>query len=174
MPTVSTQIEIAVPPEKVRDVFLDFASYSEWSHAFVKSVSPKDRKDPKTLQVGDTVDVELTNMKFSSKITGNTEEEFKWQGSVPLLFTGEHSWRFQSSETTPGQTLVVQQEVFTGLLSFLLGENWSMGKNTKKNFEAFNRDLKARAESLQAPGAQTQDLEARAEAFRRPSGQAED
>lgn len=62
------------------------------------------------------------------------------------LFTGEHVFRFEPSETTPGGTTFVQEENFTGILSFMYA-SWSpMAKDTKKGFAGFNVDLKARCE----------------------------
>jgi len=65
---------------------------------------------------------------------------------VPYIFSGEHSFQFRSSEITPGHTTFVNKEDFSGLLSFLVGEGWSMGKSTKTGFEGFCSDLKARVE----------------------------
>ena len=64
------------------------------------------------------------------------------------MFVGEHAFKFKPSESVEGHTTLVQEEVFSGMLAFLVGENWSSGKKTKNNFEGFNRDLKTRAESL--------------------------
>lgn len=42
--------------------------------------------------------------------------------------------------------MLVQEEVFSGVLTFLIGPTWSQGKKTKAGFEGFNQDLKARVE----------------------------
>ena len=71
-----------------------------------------------------------------------------WLGSLPFIFSGEHSFKFQPSANAPGHTTLVQQEVFTGVLSFLEGSSWSEGKKTKARFEQFNQELKERVEGL--------------------------
>jgi len=40
----------------------------------------------------------------------------------------------------------VNKEDFSGALSFLVAEGWSMGEKTKTGFEGFCSDLKARVE----------------------------
>lgn len=77
----------------------------------------------------------------------NSTEEFRWVGSIPLLFTGEHYFRFEPSKKIPGGTTLIQGENFSGLLSFLAGPTYSMGKKTLQMFESFNEDLKKRVES---------------------------
>lgn len=62
------------------------------------------------------------------------------------MFSGEHAFKFQPSATTQGHTTLVQEEVFTGLLSFLVAPTWSMGKQTQAGFEGFNRELKMKVE----------------------------
>ena len=42
----------------------------------------------------------------------------------------------------------MNKEEFSGALSFLVGEGWSMGKKTKTGFEGFCRDLKARVQGV--------------------------
>lgn len=76
----------------------------------------------------------------------NTAEEFKWLGSLPYIFSGYHSFQFRPSEITPGHTTFVNKEEFSGALSFMVAEGWSMGKKTKVGFEGFCSDLKARVE----------------------------
>lgn len=77
----------------------------------------------------------------------NSAEEFRWVGSLPWIFTGEHFFRFEASTKTPGGTTLKQGETFTGALSFLVGPTWSFGKKTVDQFESFNESLKKRAES---------------------------
>lgn len=100
------------------------------------------------LQPGDTLKVTLPNMSFSSTVVHNTPELFAWTGSIPGIFTGLHSFKFMPSEKEEGYTTFANCEEFSGLLSFLVGENWSMGKDTKSKFEEFNEELKRRVESV--------------------------
>ena len=78
----------------------------------------------------------------------NTAEEFKWIGSLPGVFSGAHSFRFEPSRTIPGGTHLVQSEDFTGVLSFTMKPSKKSGQHNLEGFEKYNQDLKARAESL--------------------------
>jgi len=62
-------------------------------------------------------------------------------------FNGEHIFRFEPSTKTQGGTTFVQEEKFTGLLSFLMSDGFiarSVGlkESSKKGFEGYNEDLK--------------------------------
>ncbi len=78
----------------------------------------------------------------------NTPAVFSWRGSFYGLFIGVHQFHFKPSEKIPGGTTLVQKEDFSGILAFLVNENMSSGKKTRANFEALNKDLKAKAESV--------------------------
>lgn len=67
MPTVSSQIEIAAPPEAVRKQFLDFASFPQWSHKAFQSVEVLEG-DRNNLKAGDKLKVTLPSMKFPSTV----------------------------------------------------------------------------------------------------------
>jgi hypothetical protein len=69
----------------------------------------------------------------------------KWRGRVPYVFTGDHSFRFQASESTAGGTTFVNEEEFSGVLSGLMG-GWALGGSMRTAFEALNGDLKKRVE----------------------------
>lgn len=83
----------------------------------------------------------------------NAPEVFSWRGSIPFLFTGEHSFSFRPStdSSNPGGTTFIHAEEFQGLMSFLVGPTWVMGKQTRANYEAFNEELKGRVEGMQGP-----------------------
>ncbi|KAI9719966.1 MAG: hypothetical protein M1828_006004 [Chrysothrix sp. TS-e1954] len=157
MPTVKTQIDIAASPAEVRKTqsdifayaqFFDFEKYEAWAkkHLIGVAVTSGDKTD---LKPGDKLKVSLTGISFPATVVVNTPEEFQWCGSIPYIFTGYHSFRFLPSEETPGHTTLVQQEEFSGMLSFLVGPTWSGGKETTANFEGFNGELKARVEGSQ-------------------------
>jgi hypothetical protein len=66
-----------------------------------------------------------------------------WRGTVPLLFYGDHFFRFEASKTTPGGTTFSHGEEFKGPLAAPFG--WfGMGSKTSIGFE--NEDLKREAE----------------------------
>jgi hypothetical protein len=71
---------------------------------------------------------------------------FKWTGNFYGLLLGTHQFYFIHSQESPGNTLLIQKEDFTGPLSILFKQDWSSEKQTKGNFEEFNRDIKAAAE----------------------------
>lgn len=68
-----------------------------------------------------------------------------WRGTVPLLFYGDHFFRFEESKTMPGGTTFSHGEEFSGLLAAPFG--WlGMGSKTGIGFGKFNEDLKKEAE----------------------------
>ncbi|KAI1524636.1 hypothetical protein PtrSN002B_011866 [Pyrenophora tritici-repentis] len=84
-------------------------------------------------------------------IVENTPACFAWRGSIPLLFTGAHYFRFERSQTLPGGTHFVQEEVFSGALWFLMGENvvarqMGFADKTVKGWDGYNADLKQTCE----------------------------
>ena len=76
----------------------------------------------------------------------NNEHEFTWGNHGYYLFGGHHFFRFEPSKTTPGGTTFTQGEDFTGLFSFAAGLP-GMEAKARPGLEAFNNDLKRRAES---------------------------
>jgi hypothetical protein len=77
----------------------------------------------------------------------NDPTVFTWRGNIPLLFGGDHSFRFEASETVSGGTTFTQEERFYGVLGFLMGENFiakraGFREKTLKGWERFNQDLK--------------------------------
>ena len=78
---------------------------------------------------------------------------FMWGGSGLLgTFNGDHAFHFKPSTVTPGGTTFVQEEKFTGMLTFVMGENIvargvGFRENTEKGFKRFNADLKKWCES---------------------------
>jgi hypothetical protein len=90
-------------------------------------------------------------MQFSLIVQENTSSLFSWRGSLLGIFVGEHMFHFEeipgSAEGDQSRTRFVQEEKFTGLISFVMGEGLlakSIGtrEDTKKGFEGFNRDFK--------------------------------
>ncbi len=57
-----------------------------------------------------------------------------------------HSFRFEASERTEGGTTFVQEESFTGVLSWVMDERGPVGRKVRGMFEGFNGDLKVEAE----------------------------
>ncbi len=62
-------------------------------------------------------------------------------------FNGNHAFHFTESQITKGATTLVQEEKFSGLLAFTMGDNTAarmagLKEKTAKGFERFNGDLK--------------------------------
>lgn len=63
------------------------------------------------------------------------------------LLNAIHIFNFQPSSTSPGNTTFVHEEVFSGLLAFLMGDGivarWvGLAEKTRKGFVGYNEDLK--------------------------------
>ncbi|KAI4697466.1 uncharacterized protein J4E84_000596 [Alternaria hordeiaustralica] len=132
--TVTASIDIASSPEAVRAKFLDFASLPKYHKGFFASLTPLGPVEPENkIRV-----VFSSGQKMYAPIEHNTPTSFAWTGSIPLLFTGG--------------TKFTQEEVFSGALSFLMGENavarkFGFPEKTKKGWEGYNNDLKAWCEA---------------------------
>lgn len=67
-------------------------------------------------------------------------------------FNGDHAFHFTESKTTAGGTTFIQEEQFSGVLAFIIGDG-TVGKmlgfreKTREGFEGFNRDFKKWVES---------------------------
>jgi hypothetical protein len=106
-----------------------------------------------SLRPGDQLNISVGYGKFniSPLITENTPIQFSWKGSIPG-FSGEHIFRF---EEIPGavteeqsRTKFIHKEEFTGLLSFMMGQNIfanlvGEAAKAKNGFDGFNKDFKA-------------------------------
>lgn len=79
----------------------------------------------------------------------NSAEKFTWRGGVGFLFYGDHSFKFQPSETNPGKTTFVNEEVYHGPLVWLIQKTSSMlDSHTGENYMVLNTDFKNRVESV--------------------------
>ncbi|CAA9966717.1 hypothetical protein P3342_012692 [Pyrenophora teres f. teres] len=142
---VSASIEIAAPPEAVRAKFLDFSSLPTYHKSFFGSITPiNDNLNPDSKL---RVVLNAAGQIMEPVIIENTPACFAWRGSIPLLFTGAHYFRFEKSQTLSGGTHFVQEEVFGGALGFLMGENVvarqiGFAEKTVKGWTGFNADFK--------------------------------
>ncbi|KAJ5122674.1 Polyketide cyclase/dehydrase, partial [Penicillium atrosanguineum] len=141
-----SSIEIAAPPAKVREIFLNFSAYPEWHTDFIKGIEIQDKdKTAQTLADGDKLDVNIENFKFIAEIKANSEDLFSWQGPPVFTIAGLH--RFHIEPTKDGAaTIFTQSEELKGLLAWMMSPSL-LGKKMKAHFAEFNRDLKARAEA---------------------------
>jgi hypothetical protein len=155
--------------------FLDFDKYPEWHPGYKVSLQGPAKK-PIDFSPGDKVEIVIggTPMIFiiivclpclfwfpcllldSSTNSGpkeNTPTSFLWKGSWRGLITGANHLRFLDDKETPGGTLFIQSETFSGKFQFLLSKWWptwlgGMRKGFTQWYENFNGDLKARCESM--------------------------
>ena len=143
MKQIHTEIEIMASPGAVWKILTDFSEYSKWN-PFIRSFEGKPA-DGNTFLV--TIQPpESKPMTFKPVcLVMEKNREFRWLGHLFFkgLFDGEHI--FQLEETAKGTTRFIHREKFRGLLVPLLWKQ--LGSNTRKGFEAMNRELKKRAES---------------------------
>ncbi|KAL1603541.1 hypothetical protein SLS60_005129 [Paraconiothyrium brasiliense] len=159
----ATPIEIAAPPERVRDVvrttltisnenvhnktqFLDFAKLPEWHTGHFKSIVSPAGKLGKELQIGDTIRVDM-GINMNPVVVENSPERFVWDGGWRGVLVGTHYFEFQASKVTPGHTTFVNREDFSGWFFA-----WNFSDGTRKagpGFDVLNRDLKRRVQSLE-------------------------
>ncbi|KAF1837013.1 hypothetical protein BDW02DRAFT_645665 [Decorospora gaudefroyi] len=150
MPTIQSSIDIAAPPAVVREKFLDFATLPTYHTTFFHSITPLGPLiPPKKIRV----EFSATGQKMDAVINENTPEAFTWTGSIPLLFTGTHTFEFSPMENGT-RTRFIQREVFGGLFGFLMGgRDWVgfVGK-TVRGWEGFNSDFRGWCEGQGGSG----------------------
>ena len=142
MRSIETSIEIDAPPERVWEVFSDFASYPDWN-PFVALLTGQ-------VEVGERIEARLTPpggkaMTFTPRVIAFTpEKEFRWLGNLlmPGLFDGEHQFLLEPIDGT--RTRFIQREDFTGVLVPLILR--MVGTSTRAGFEAMNTALKQRVD----------------------------
>ncbi|KAK6334223.1 hypothetical protein TWF696_002724 [Orbilia brochopaga] len=143
-----TTIEISAAPNTVREKFLDFSQLPVY-HPNGFFISITTAVPNQTLERGVKLHNVLEGMKFEPTVTENCPSRFSWGGSGLLgTFTGEHIFRFEPSTKIQGGTTFIHEEKFTGLTSFIMGQNLvargiGLRESTRKGFERYNRDLKA-------------------------------
>lgn len=142
MKALKTQITINAPAEKVWAVLTDFASYTEWNPFITNIIG--EAKAGTTLT--NTMEPEgMSPQVFKPKVlAAEPNKEFRWKGKlfIPGLFDGEH--QFVLEPTPDGQTILHQNEYFSGIL---VGLVWSsIGDKTEAGFVAMNEALKKRVE----------------------------
>ncbi|OQE96115.1 hypothetical protein PENNAL_c0001G09283 [Penicillium nalgiovense] len=146
MVMITSTIEIAAPPAKVRDIFLNFSTYPEWHTEWLKSIELKDStKTPQELASGDKIEVNIENFKFVAEVKDNTESLFSWQGPPVATIAGFHKFHFEPANDG-ASTVFTQSEDLKGLLAFIMSPSL-LGKKMRAHFDIFHRDLKARAET---------------------------
>ncbi|CAG7920693.1 unnamed protein product [Penicillium olsonii] len=140
---ITSTIEIAAPPAKVREIFLNFSAYPEWHTEWLKEIKTQG-KTPVELSAGDKIDVNIENFKFVAEVKENTETLFSWQGPPVFTIAGLHKFHIEPANDG-ASTIFTQTEDLKGLLAFIMSPSL-LGKKMRAHFDVFHRDLKARAE----------------------------
>ncbi|KAL3417986.1 activator of hsp90 ATPase 1 family protein [Phlyctema vagabunda] len=160
MPKITTIVNISRPPAFVREKFLDFSSIPKYKPTFLLGIESLDKKQSSDLRPGDGVKFTAT-MKgkvniFEAKVASNSPEEFSWQGGLPLgLLKGVHTFHFESIDNGNG-TKFIQEEVFSGPLSFIMGEGFlarlfGVKAETEAGYMGFNIDFRKWVENTEMP-----------------------
>jgi len=138
-------------PAALHEKLLDFPSIPKWHTSFIKSITPLDTESDDPLAAGKKLHCETKDFTFDSTITKNTPYAFVWQGPPVMTVSGLHSFTFEPSKSTSDGTTFIQQEEYSGGISFLM-QPWLLGRAIKGQFGEFNEDLKKRAESIECLG----------------------
>jgi hypothetical protein len=131
--------------------FLDFSTLPSYHSSFFTSVTPRGPLEPNQL-----VTIVFVSMgKMDAVVNTNTPSTFTWTGSIPLLFSGAHSFKFDP--LPGGRTKFTQEEVFSGALGWIMGEGWVAGRTgmrekTRIGWGGFNEDLKRWCEEGKSQG----------------------
>lgn len=150
MTSITENIEIAAPLEKVRETFQDFSNFPSWT-SFIESIEvTTPEKTHENVAVNDTLKVTIvlpTKNKtsvFTPVVTENSATCFRWSGKLfsGFVFNGEHSFSFKQLDN--GHTQVTQAENFSGILSYPIF--MMIGDDTAKGFKQFNEALKKKCE----------------------------
>jgi hypothetical protein len=142
--TISTTVDIDAPKQLVWDVLTDFASYPEWN---------PDMTIAGTAQVGTRLTVHMgasggRGMSFKPTVLVATpNEELRWLGKLGFggIVDGEHF--FILDRNPDGTTRLTHGERYSGALVALMRPFLNKQRN-RAGYEAFNRVLKRRVESV--------------------------
>jgi hypothetical protein len=137
--SITTEIIINSPVDKVWEEFTDFSKYPDWN-PFIKKIAG----DFKT---GSRIEVEFHTqghkpMVFTPDILVMQKNSiFQWEGKLlmPGIFTGRHT--FQLVEIEKNKTKLIQKEDFNGILVPFFSFD-----STLDGFQSMNKALKERIE----------------------------
>jgi hypothetical protein len=141
MRTIQHEVVINAAAETVWRNLVDFPSHAAWN--------PVMRFERGTTIVGERLAVQIRppggrETRFTPVLVEcDPPNRYAWRGRLgpPGVLDGLH--QFFLTEMSPGQTLLRQEESFSGILVPLLG---STLRKTQHGFEMMNAALKSRAE----------------------------
>lgn len=139
---LSVVSEIDAPPEPIWNALIDLARYHEWN-PFIREARGTPAVGAR-IHVRPKLSLPLPVVFRPEIVVCDKERELRWRGSFihPWLGGGEHSFTLEPAGD--GRTILVQREVFTGLLPPLLAGR--LAPEVRKGFLAMNRALKERVE----------------------------
>jgi hypothetical protein len=139
--SITTEIIINAPKEKVWNILTDFGNYKNWNPFMVSSTG---RAEAGTR----LVNVMKNNDKlhtFKPVVLHAEENKYlDWLGSLLFkgIFDGHHYFKIE--DLGNGQVKFTQGENFSGILSGMIMK--SIGEDTRNNFVKMNNALKQLAE----------------------------
>ena len=142
MREVRTEIKLNASPERVWQVFTDFAAFKDWN-PFIKVAEGE-------LKVGSKLRLYLQppggrGMEFRPEVLGIVANmEVSWRGHIPIVFNGEH--RFTVERVGENVTRFAQHSTFRGLAIRLFGGDFL--EWMREGFEAMERAMKERVEHI--------------------------
>lgn len=143
MTSVRTSLLIAAPPERVWDVLTDYAAYPQWTS--IISHARAQLHEGGTIRFRIKIE-ESPTLRFTAKILRCTPgRELAWKGGAPLIPAIAYGEHYFTLVPSGDGTEFIHGEHFGGLLALII-----RGKNharVTRTYDAFNKALKARAES---------------------------
>ncbi len=136
---IQTDIVIEAAPQKVWEIFTDFAAYPSWNPFIFSLTGP--------VATGNIIKVKLPGMNFTPTVLAYQQNKvFTWQGKLLFtgLFDGTHS--FKLTDLQNGKTRFEQSEKFSGFLLPIFRK--MLNTKTRDGFVAMNKRLKTRVEHL--------------------------
>jgi hypothetical protein len=138
---IETTIEINSKPDRVWQVLIDFASFSQWN-PFIREAEG----EPK----------EGSEVRISLKLSGEKEmhegylkvlkveptKEISFRAQLPGLFRVEHTFRLES--IGGNRTRFIQLSIFSGFVNYFVGDKFR--ENFRKGFEEMEHALKEKVE----------------------------
>ena len=141
MKELRTEIEIQATPEKVWQVLTDLDRYPEWNPFIHHAIG--------SARLGEKVDItfpsgskDMTLHCTVVEAVPNRKLCWKYDVILPGLWSGEHSFTIETIDTD--RIRFIDKEIFNGLLIPLQAKD--IDTNSRRDFEAMDKALKARAE----------------------------
>lgn len=144
--TLTSEVTIFAPQDRVWAVLSDFSAYPEWN-AFMPEASGTLEKGKRlTVRIAPPGGVPMTLTPKVLLVTPGSRLTWRGRLFAPGVFDGEHDFVVAAQDSTV--TRFTQSETFKGILVPLLAP--SLNRNVHAGFNQMNEALKERAERLAA------------------------